>query len=182
MIPLSLIKQFASQDKTRPALLEPVVIDGRVVATNGRVLVEVPQREVDLSFSEETTAPDDFPDYRGVLSEVFGRDLTAVNFKVIGESKDYMQTTLCSACNGTGQFSQPADCEWCDGEGKWEHCEWQLTFPGGSWVNGRFCEMIETLPNLVWYAPNFIGEKIPFTFGSRGRGVLMPMRKTPSHG
>lgn len=180
MIPFPLIKQFASQDKTRPALLEPVVIDGRVIATNGRVLVEVPATEVDLTEMGPMTALPDFPSYREILRDVFERNLVSVEFKVVGDSQEHMVTTMCSACNGTGEFSQTGDCEWCDGEGKWEHCEWQLTFPGGSWVNGRFCEMIETLPGLIWYAPNLIGDKIPFTFGTAGRGVLMPMRKTSS--
>lgn len=181
MIPFTLIKQFASQDKTRPALLEPVWIGGNVVATNGRVLVEIPEGEVDLTLTVVPHAPKDFPAYRAMLNSTFSalalsKEYGAVPFQLEGKAEEHMVTVECSECGGTGDFSEPGDCWDCDGKGKWQECDWRVQYPGGSWLNGLFAEQVMSLPGISWFLPATPESMIPFTFGERGRGLIMPMR------
>jgi hypothetical protein len=182
MIPYSLIKQFASEDKTRPALLEPVVVAERMVATNGRVLVEVPVCEVDLEGVALRLAPADFPAYKVLLNTTFSALASssvsdcAVPFQIPGKSEDHMVAVECYECSGTGEFSEPGDCWDCDGKGKWQECDWRVEYPGGSWLNGLFAEQVMSLPDITWYLPSSPESMIPFRFGHLGRGLIMPMR------
>jgi hypothetical protein len=181
MIPIALIKQFASQDKTRPALLEPVLDGGMIVATNGRVLVEIPINEVDVAPEELPAKWAFFPAYEPMINSVFSalamsRDACAISFQLSGKAEDHMVAHECADCGGTGEFSEPGDCWECDGKGKWEECEWTVEYPGGSWVNGLFAQQIMRMPGLSWYLPATPVSVIPFTFGRCGRGLLMPLR------
>ena len=179
MIPIELIKKFASEDETRYAITQPRVIGGNLVATNGRILVEVPVDECDPAELAAPEIPDaDFPDYLPILESHEPDDLIPVQLPNIPSRPEKEE---CGDCDGTGIFDcftcgHKSKCENCDGTGTDERLfEWQIQTPVGRFLC-QYIEMANTLPGVQFYAPKSEGQALWFTFGERGRGCLMPMR------
>lgn len=179
-IALEVYREFASKDECRWAITQPRVIDGLIVATDGRVLVECPVEEVE---TEGLTVLEDihFPDYRGIIDPEFTAQLWPLEMPPLPEK--VVKMVECWDCKGKGTYNSGAECGECDGKGEWEDDEaWHVKM-GDYALKGKYVEMIQRLPKVRWFTPAAEkGKEFPpvrFGFGEQGRGMLMPMRVTP---
>jgi hypothetical protein len=179
MIPLSVIQLFATTDETRYILTRPRIIDGKVVATDGRILVEVPESEV--SIDELEVLDGNYPDYLKVLEPQIPVNPEPLALPEL--PKEPAKVTCCE-CRGSGEFvcncpdcCEDHPCELCDGEGSYsDRSKWRLETPEIH-LGGYYVAKAIQLPSLQWFKPAVEGGPAYFTFGNGGRGLLMPMRK-----
>lgn len=155
MIDYDLIAQFASVDQTRRNITQPRIVGDRLVATCGRILVEVAVEEVTGLEKMETVLTEPFPRYQPVLDSAFGPP---------------------PGVNMAAPVAQPRP-ESTDGSLP----EWIATYQYGV-VNAYLLERIDLLHDVRWFRPNPIdgryeGVHIPFCFGATGRGCFCPLRR-----
>lgn len=184
LIPFELIRSFAGTDESRLILTEPHLIGEKVVATNGRALVEVDRSEI-LGF-EDVSLLGRYPDYEVIFKGMFGVSSTfRSNLPVLPPGSAADCNVICDDCSGTGQCdcccpqcgsSESHVCGSCDGEGLWvDASKWKLEYCN-SWFSGLWMEKVLRLPNLCFLEtePNKI---LGFRFGQSGRGAVMPLRE-----
>jgi hypothetical protein len=180
MIPLSLIQAFCSTDETRYILTQPREIDGKIVATNGRSMIEISASEV-----EPLTEPPidgNYPDYKPLLEGPFLAPLgDPVEIPALPEMPESQE---CEACAGTGKTWCPAcchtnPCDDCDGIGSYRDLSKWTVEVGGVLLNCQYVRDAMALPSPVFYKPengDYISP-VRFTFGNGGRGLIMQTRK-----
>lgn len=180
MISIETLKLFASKDDTRHCITLPRLVDGLVVATDRRILVEVPEGEVDPAGLAALEVLDcNFPAYRCVIDPPFSSPLRPLEMPPVPEKIEKKVT--CPDCKGAARFKEFGeweDCFGCDGRGEWmDDSEWRIETPAGP-VAARFVDRANALPGLKWFYPGGDHEIDPvrFTFGVGGRGVLMRLR------
>lgn len=180
MIPLSLILPFASTDKTRYILTLPRIVGDKLVATDGRVLVEVPVSEMEPF--EVEVLEGFYPNYLAVMTPF---DSPLGDPIVMPEMPEKpTEKTVCDECYGTGivtcKYDHDHECPECDGEGAWlDLSKWDVETPSFR-LGCQFVEKVLALPNLQWFEPskeNICGAPVRFTFGENGRGLIQQMRR-----
>lgn len=176
---LSLLTPFVSTDKKRPRLHYPSRFGDWIIATDGRILVAIPDDgsyDVEPWFSEECGPLDDaLEDGEPVefdFSQVRERKIERVKCDCYGGEIE------CQTCLNWGP------CENCDGSGYREDTE---NLPSVE-IEGRnfaqvFVAKIKELPGAGFISARPTHKRlgrpnpINFTFDDGGRGILMPMRE-----
>ena len=163
-------------------LWSPRLIDGMYVATDGAVLVEVPEIEVsnvpdDLEITEE-----EFPKYKALVDEAFANDLKAMDGPVC--SPRPAGRRRCFDCRGQGLIfckcpkckKVEHECEACGGIGSYDQVDrWLAMTPGGN-LRCLHVEIIDRLPDVSWFQAFKNWGPVVFTFGQKGRGLVMPLK------
>lgn len=177
-ITMETLKRFASVDECRWILTLPRRVGDLWVATDGRVLVEVPAAEVEDEGAELEVREGSFPDYQpAILNPAFEAPLVPMVMPPLPPRA--VKSVRCFDCRGKGRYANGIECEECDGLGEWEDSsEWVVRTECVA-LAGIYVEKILTLPNLRWFAPVEPGDPARFTFGTSGRGLLMPLRLDP---
>lgn len=179
-IPLALIQEFCSTSPDRPSTHHPRLIEGKVVATDGRGLVEIDAEEIDFGGVILEQGDHGFPtldsDYRSVLTpKIFQNAHLPMTAPIIhGE----LQLVMCDECWGD-PLHMPT-CEECKHTGQVEdHGNWHARYEHG-YLAAYLVRAVQALPNVRWRQPEGAGWIVPFHFGVTGRGVIMPRRKEPT--
>ena len=171
--------------------------DGRVVATNGEVLIVLDSRDGDYAPPVEkmTGRIDSLIDVpepdRAAPVALSTVDLSASaqcgECNGTGKGNDICRSCAgdgefehhghyyeCEACDRTGRVEKDnlGECNYCDGTGRAR----QLIEVGGSLFQSRYLRMLALLPNCVIWAQKNHTEQALFAFDG-GRGALMPCRK-----
>ena len=100
------IKKFCGSSKYRSWMNAPFNLNGRTVATNGHILISVPEIE--------GTEPFNDPGKEGIAKVL---DLIASADFAPMPKIDYPDSHECFACRGTGKATR-SKCEECDGQGE----------------------------------------------------------------
>jgi hypothetical protein len=162
MIDYDLIAQFASVDQTRRNITQPRLVALRLVATCGRILVEVETSEVTGLEKMETVLTEPFPRYQIVLDPAFGPEPHIDMAAPVAPPKPAPRYVE----GAPGGEILP---------------QWIATYQYGE-VNAYLLERINLLPEVRWFRPNpvddhYEGCQIPFRFGETGRGCFSPLRR-----
>jgi hypothetical protein len=183
MIELNTMRLFVSTHPDRVILSEPRVINGVMVATDGRVIVEVPVREVDFDLEELEVIPGTYPHYLSCFDMMFpDKKLVPMEPPVVSERPDGARK--CFACRGMGRFvcrcpdckTVEHECQECAGKGALSIDDQWLVRCGEVVVFAGYVQRIEQLPNVRWYRPIESNSAVLFHFGAAGRGMLMPVQ------
>lgn len=171
---------FLSRDETRPNIMRPWKVRNWVYATDGRIIVRVPEH-LYSDVKENPEAPkapsectEGFPWVHDTLSPW------------VQPSKQMLDChhPTCAACNGTGEHlcapcDQFHDCAPCNGIG-FLNSTYAVPFQGVR-ICSLYCYYISLLPNPELHIPNPTETEglqlkaIPFRFDG-GWGYVMPMR------
>lgn len=130
-----LFGKFVSIDETRPSICSSWILNGYAAATNGHVLLYVPEEKVDFIIEKKPDVDDNRPElkglfhYRNFMPFSIGRLIHALSSKT-PEWKiesDYLE---CEVCFGEGEFeideycshcrskdARMAECDVCNGSG-----------------------------------------------------------------
>lgn len=181
MISIEAIKVFCSVDSTRGSIMRPGLVGGKVVATDGRVIVEVAVEEISPESLAGVEWSENFPDYVKHLGwEGHWRE-ALTPFEMPPVPPKVSKMVECDCEGGKDEFGDT--CENCDGKGSWEDLSgWRVE---GSLfaMAGHLVSRVLTLPGVRWYEPAFgspwqwVKDPFRFCFGETGRGLLMPLRK-----
>jgi len=188
MIPIEIINLFASKDMDRLILTKPRLVDGMIVATDGRVMIEVP--DIEVNFFDPAPIDGKFPNYRIMFTPELGHEAVPIRAPVIQGTREE-HSHECEICAGTkthGFSCEVCDhmhenhmvgCDDCGGTGKiLDYFAWRATCEGSeTGLGGLYVEMILQLPNVRWFKSAGESSPYPFTFGDNGRGLLMPIGK-----
>lgn len=119
-----LIQQFTSKDILKPGMLNPCLINGFVVATNGHVLIKVKQDFVSGSYKYV----DGFPNVDKVLNSPLLEQPVFFNKELLRERFDKYRVIPvydmkeCKECEGDGwlecDLGHDHECEKCKGKGE----------------------------------------------------------------
>jgi hypothetical protein len=149
---------------SRDFFVHPFFLDGKIVATNGHIMVEWPSADLPVS-------ADSVP--AKVLDQI--REWFAI------EQADDSYLSLpplprfkrCPECNGDGLVTKTpgTTCGLCEGYGEMQ----QRIAVGNAGYCIRYLRLLSSLPNIQ-LAPNGEETMAAFRF-TGGRGFLMPMRK-----
>jgi hypothetical protein len=178
MLTLAQLQLFCSTDPLRIQQLgTPFNYKGHTIATDGRVLIRVPQHPDVIRLS--VLSPKSLDDVLAYLPDACPEDTGLC--PVPGLPAEKRRVSPCTECGGTGKLSDDV-CEECDGEGHWE--DLVPVQVGYRYFDARFLELVGSLPGVrlapaippmstdrwAWVGP------MPFFFLDGGAGLLMPMK------
>lgn len=198
------IERFAGVDDFREYLNAPWRRDGKLYATNGHIMVEIPDD------GREAAPFDKHPDCAGLFDkhtpgEFFSMpELPPAQSCRACEGKGVCFRSICADCDGNGEFWRGVheySCKQCDGEGYWtrelldgekasrcptcdgfgEECGYSLVTKAGSMhFANRLLRVVSTLPGVE--IANTTNDKkggLWFRFEG-GRGLVMPVNDPPA--
>lgn len=166
MVPEIDLKPFCSSDRSRPYLHKPFSAHGFTWATNGHILVRVPQR---ADAPEQLT-----PNCQKIITQTNFE----VPFRALGNLKlPKPKIQDCSRCEGRGVLHDCPDCQCfcddCDGSGKVEART--TIFLRGGIFQCKYIRLLLSLPQIeMAETASGHSDSIPFKF-TDGIGVLMGM-------
>ena len=131
-----LLNLFTGNDKLRPAMSFPNLKDGIVYASDGHVLIAIPETELSLKYKTN----EKYPKAEKLLEDFEKRNLTSINVRVSDIAKELakarvhvdMDSIKCEECNGSGEveweyqskegryYEHDDDCPVCKGKGNFD--------------------------------------------------------------
>lgn len=201
---IDLQKFCATDTDPRPHIRKPTRCADGIVATNGQILICVPDDGRECDSTKDTIAAQVAKFHHGLMGEDERRwfDVTAIALppKVICTycgGKGYSYQVDCEDCDGDGEFDHGQHtycCKECDGEGSIKtsaasdgakkytcaHCagtgeDFQAVFVGGTHFRRRYLAMLADLPGCrIGLSVEEPGTAV-YRFDG-GWGALMPCR------
>lgn len=171
------LANFCSRDPHRTNLHQPWTREGYAWATNGVVLLRVPER------ADVEDRPD-IPSYVH-LRESLNRTCTYRSWKFLLPAPLAARKIMCETCRGRGTEHNCPDCEcecgWCDGRGHFmltpedQESHISVSYAGVDYALA-YIRLIASLPDLeIEVAPPLNGAT-RFIFAG-GDGLLMPLAR-----
>lgn len=178
---LSFFTPFLSVDPEREPLRTPFQIGGEMVATDGRILIAVPEKDVVAMIPRRDT-DSSRPGNVGALFDIpLGNLQPFVSLDLVFCSREKIS---CAECGGSG-YESFRRCRGCWGTGK-HYSRKSPVLIGDRQVSIWYLERIASLPGAeiqplrpgsLIHAPD--DEPMLFRFEG-GRGLLMPLRPNPT--
>lgn len=129
-----LLGQFTSNDELRPVFMFPNLKDGLVCASDGHVLISIPEDELALKYNSS----EKYPDCDKIISDMEKETLRGIKVDIETLAKELAKCRFeadklvlkCKECKGSGNVEWEyedrecnthyltEDCPLCDGEGK----------------------------------------------------------------
>lgn len=146
---------FCTEDPFR-LYMDKIHNDGDyVVATNGKILVQIDRSLRDLNIGSEVTG---FPEWKNVMPDVLPEKVFTMPLDDLFTPEDQVkdrdpESEPCKFCNGEGTFDHDCDCELCE-EG-YEDCE---KCAGTGIVDGKKAFHSYTRIGSYYYRAAFINQ------------------------
>lgn len=202
------LQPFCSVDETRAGILSPFNHGGHTYATNGRLIVRVPQIEEIPHRKGQPSDPDKvipagigykpvemppgWEHFQPTMRECDDCEGTGQQVKCLhcaGTGEVECETCghedECKPCGGTGRAPKRKEgpsnpCEECDGEGKYALPFGVSLNRGAVVVDLQYLRLVCTLPNV---RVTYLNATSPLRFEfDGGDGAMMPRRDCPNDG
>jgi hypothetical protein len=186
-----LLQRFcATTNDTRVWLQKPWRDAGHIYATNGHMIVRIPDdgREVSANDKSHTKVPGWFSKHKGCEFIPIPDLLPEPPCEVCdgkgwhdgadcgecegGKFEHGSHTYDCMHCGATGRIAAESICLTCDGFGTTAHNS--RTAIGNTCYQTRYLKFLSTLPGIM-ISPNGPSDPCAFRFDG-GSGLIMPMR------
>ena len=128
-----LLNLFTSSDSIRPYMMFPNLKNGIVYASDGNVLISIPENELTLKYKTD----DKYPNAGKTIEDFESKKLSSIKVKVSDIAKELVKARIqfdrysvkCKECKGTGEVEweytskdgdrhyKDNDCPECEGDG-----------------------------------------------------------------